>query len=349
MASSPVRSRRGRAFTLIELLVVIAIIAILIGLLLPAVQKVREAAARSKCTNNIKQISLGLHNAHDTFGRFPPMAGFNYGGAYFAPFFFHMLPYVEQGNVWKAATPVTTGGVIPLWNTPGPGGSPQYLRQVRIPVYICPSDATVATNAATDWSPGEASYAANFQVFGSPSYNPSAGVNNADWDGNARFASITDGQSNTIVIAEKLSYCPGVTPAAVAAPNTKNGSNSAGGSWWMRGIYNSGTVTGTSPPTATDSYPGDRVSAVFGGGKSGDGTQWYIGPSSKPTIFGIPGNNTTVASSICDRGQASSPHTGVIVVGLGDGSVRNLNSSIDANVWWAACTRAGGETLGNGW
>jgi hypothetical protein len=88
---------------------------------------------------------------------------------------------------------------------------------------------------------------------------------------------------------------------------------------------------------------------VFGGGKSGDGTQWYIGPSSKPTIFGIPPNNQVVATSICDRGQASSPHTGVIIVGLGDGSVRSVSSSIDANVWWAACTRAAGDTLGNGW
>jgi hypothetical protein len=260
-----------------------------------------------------------------------------------------MLPFIEQGNVWKAATPVTGGfagsGVLPEWSTPGQGT--QYLRQTRIPVYICPSDATVATNLATDWTPGEASYAPNFQVFGSSNYNPSAAINFADWDGNTRFASITDGQSNTIFMAEKLSYCPGVTTAAVAAPNALNGNNSAGGSWWMRGIYNSGTITGTSPPSATDSYPGDRVSAVFGGGKSGDGTQWYIGPSSKPNIFGIPPNNTT--SGICDRGLASSPHVGIIVVGMGDGSVRTVSSSVDANTWWAACTRTGGEVLGPNW
>ena len=162
--------RSRRAFTLIELLVVIAIIAILIGLLLPAVQKVREAAARMSCQNNIKQMSLALHNAHDTNGRLPPMAAFQYGGAYYAPFFFHLLPFIEQGNVYKAATPVNGGsGVIPLWDTPGQGGT-QYLRQTRIKTYQCPTDATIGTNAATDWTPGDASYAPNFQVFGNPNF-----------------------------------------------------------------------------------------------------------------------------------------------------------------------------------
>jgi prepilin-type N-terminal cleavage/methylation domain-containing protein len=178
------RSRRG--FTLIELLVVIAIIAILIGLLLPAVQKVREAAARMSCGNNLKQISLAAHNAHDTNGTLPPMAAFNYGGAYYAPHFFHMLPFIEQQNVHKSATPVTGGGVIPLWETPGQGGT-QFLRQTRIKTYQCPSDATIGTNAATDWTPGDASYAANFQVFGNrpwrPSTTPADGTAKAPWWG----------------------------------------------------------------------------------------------------------------------------------------------------------------------
>ena len=137
------------------------------------------------------------------------------------------------------------------------------------------------------------------------------------------------------------------TTTANVAPNTKNGSHVHGGNWWMRGIYNSGTVTGTTPPTATDSYPGDRVSGVFGGGRAGDGTRWYIGPMSKPTTIGIPAPNTTAGT--CDRGMASSPHSGIIQVSLCDGSVRSVSAGIDANTWWFACTKAGGEVLGSNW
>src|SRR2546426_1101716 len=187
------RIRRG--FTLIELLVVIAIIAVLIGLLLPAVQKVREAANRVKCENNLKQISLALHNCQDSQGRLPPMSG-TFGGAYYAPLFFHLLPYLEQSNTWRMAeyldtnapvgtaspNPATTidvGVLWPTWASVNKGNN-TFLRQTLIPPYQCPSDPSIGRGASPketanpyckDWCNGDSSYAGNYLVFGKFSYD----------------------------------------------------------------------------------------------------------------------------------------------------------------------------------
>src|SRR6516162_9876103 len=145
--------RPAKGFTLIELLVVIAIIAILIGLRLPAVHKVREAAARAECQNNLRQIGLAAQNANDTQGHLPPQAG-NYGGAFLAPLFFHLLPYIEQQNVWNGAgwldpsaavgkttpgTPVNIGIIWPTWDSVNISSN-TWLRQTRIKTYQCSAD-----------------------------------------------------------------------------------------------------------------------------------------------------------------------------------------------------------------
>jgi prepilin-type processing-associated H-X9-DG protein len=339
------------------LLVVIAIIAILIGLLLPAVQKVREAAARAKCQNNLKQIALGAHNCHDTHRRFPPMAG-TFGGAYYAPMFFHLLPFVEQKTVWDSATwldptgavgggnpnagaVINIGVIWPCWDSVNKGGN-TWLRQSRVPTYQCPSDYTLGTNAATDWFPGDSSYGANFQVFGNKAFTTSSTVI-ADWDGQARLeSSFQDGTANTVIFAEKLAYCPGTLRNAGQFFTGINGSSSAGGTWWMRGVYHGGAaLSGAS--SNQDSFPGDRVSAVFGGGRGIDGTNWYTGVNS---MFISPPQGANTTSGPCDRGVASGPHPGGINVALGDGSVRFVSKSIPPINWWAALTPSGGEIIG---
>jgi prepilin-type N-terminal cleavage/methylation domain-containing protein len=346
MGVSPKRS----GFTLIELLVVIAIIAILIGLLLPAVQKVREAAARAKCDNNLKQIALAAHNAHDSVGRFPPQAGI-YNGAQYGPLMFHLLPFIEQKQLWSAASlydssgtyaPNTTpvgpiadvGSIFPLWDSvtgktaakvPG-----TYTRMQRIGIYQCPTDPTIGTgkvltDGGNDWGDGDCSYAGNFLIFGGWANKDTvpAAASNFDtvWDGHSTIqASIPDGTANTIMFAEKYSRCRGT---------------GEGGNWWMRGVFH---IVGQD-----DSYPGDRYSSVFGGGISnGDGNLgWSQGALSRFQVQPqLPESGSP--SGTCDRWKASTPHQ-AIQVAFADGSVRGISDAISAANWWVLLTPNQGD------
>ncbi len=191
---------RGRpAFTLIELLVVIAVIAILIGLLLPATQKVRESAARVQCQNQFKQVCLATHAAHDVYRRLPPLCAPNavkpppdYNGPYGRhnwTLFAHLLPFLEQGNVYK------------LLSNQGYAGGPY---DIPIPILVCPMDYSVrdylnvsAYGGADTW--GASSIAGNNYVFGNPPQKNT-------W-GNNKLQTIRDGTSNTVFFAEVYGTC----------------------------------------------------------------------------------------------------------------------------------------------
>ncbi len=316
-ARMPSHHRRG--FTLIELLVVIAIIAILIGLLLPAVQKVREAAARARCQNNLKQLGLGVQNYASTYqDALPPIVSavqtsppnMFHGGT----FHFHLLPFIEQDPIYKGAQSAVSGNYngtnyYTPWDRTVPGG--KQVLYYTINNFSCPSDVTltsgIPTNRGADWA--GTSYAANYQLFGAS--HPSG--TNAD-QSKFKIGTIPDGTSNTITMVCEY-----------------GGRTSDHGQLWA--------------------YPGwdwagdGRYSAAFAWG--GNSSRWNY-PSGWGNWNQVPlyGVQQTAAS---DRTRVYAVHQGSCVVALADGTVRSVNASITQPTWENAVRPDDANAMGSDW
>jgi len=304
-----------RAFTLIELLVVIAIIAVLIALLLPAVQQAREAARRSQCKNNLKQMGLALHNYHDNFKMFPPSAvnPGTVGSASFVPSgqirnftgYLYMLPYIDQAPLYNQINFNIASGKAD-WASTGGGGDQPVLFNVKLPVFLCPSDPEYDTphtyptqNMYTTTSTQRVSYGF---VSETTEYDGNAGYKT--WSGNtnqtrsafgfnasAAMRDLVDGSSNTFLMIE--------TPLQKADPA-------------FGPFLNSWTHTHQIIPSA----------------------------------FGINKWWTTSPKRLVYAWGAGSAHVGGCHAVLGDGSVRFLSENINSNTVINLVSAAGGEVVG---
>jgi len=305
------KSRLRQGFTLIELLVVIAIIAILIGLLLPAVQKVREAAARMSCSNNLKQIAIAAHSYHDANSYLPSNAGpgYNYGATYpnCWSWLVKILPNIEQDNLYKLL--VVPGATIASANALVPNPL-----VAGIKTYQCPSDGRTsvakadATNLGGSYLLGQTNYkgvAGNNWAWGSFIYTPPTGGGNNGLDaGNGLFyrsdytrplklVEITDGTSNTFMVGEDV-------------PRYNNHCS------WP--FFNHGTGTCAIPLNngMTAGQPG------------------FANPGDWPNVYSF-----------------RSLHTNGANFGFADGSVKFITTSIDLLTYRNLATYGAGEVLGN--
>jgi len=322
---------RKRGFTLIELLVVIAIIAILIGLLLPAVQKVREAAARMSCSNNLKQMGIACHSYQDAggykgAGGLPPAAilpsgvAWNADGSVGPPWTVLILPHIEQGPLYnQVVTSVTNnqnGVVDTAWRS---------IRGTKIKTYSCPSESfsdVVGSGVGGGWARGnyggnagpgtpDASALGASPQYGTPTGGTLSGGGVMCLNYGAKIQSIPDGSSNTVMINHLR-----------AGPTASD----------MRGTW-------AFPMVGGSHTAGNAIGDCYTPNDKGCCSDDVTGCSDRPDLA------MGCWSGGYGQGQARSQHTGGVIACFGDGSVRFIRDSIDQTSWYKLISRDDGQAI----
>jgi prepilin-type N-terminal cleavage/methylation domain-containing protein/prepilin-type processing-associated H-X9-DG protein len=356
-----------RGFTLIELLVVIAIIAVLISLLLPAVQKVRDAANRSKCQNNLKQLGIALHAYHDQQNGFPPREGGDICGPSspspgntiscrrYAIGHLELLPFLEQATMYQQFPPYANQTP---WGVSNPANKP-------LKIMICPS---------TDGSPLKNYVFCSGDTTNNDVLTPTRGAFNCDGTKKG-IRDIVDGTSNTLLMSERY-FSP--IPPSVGYNTNRNatkayitlGVNGSGYEWGAGGNPTLFTGAGAGTNCLNQASGGMYLNnSLMSWAQVGD-SPWSMGDPHYTTFTTIlPPNSPSCSQNYTDGGgifSASSMHTGGVNCLFGDGSVRFISQSIDAGnpaatpvntaigggpspygVWGALGTINGGEVVGD--
>ena len=329
--SSVLSKSNRKGFTLIELLVVIAIIAILIGLLLPAVQKVREAAARLSCSNNLKQLGIALHSYHDANDRLPPgcandVAPFGNGvNSWGSSWKVYILPYIEQDNIfrqWQFNSIAGTGsGFSNVANM-------NLVNRLTIKTYRCPS-STIPEFYLASSNAGSIQMMTSYTGVGGASIDIPIGAFNGIVSGGGilfansqvRMVGITDGTSNTIMVGEQSDHLRELNNQPITGPSTAITSQGPHG--WTMGIASGGVGA-----TAGDRHFNCST------------TRWSINQRGLGDNISN-GTNSNTGSNI----PLSSSHTGGAQMLFGDGGVRFLRDTTPLLILQWLSSRAGGEAL----